>query len=148
MAGSSSRLDDSDMLEYLDTTDSDSDFIPKGDTDDTCEEDDAPHAAPPTAHPVSESEEDNMDDEDYREILSPEQSLPLRFQFQELPGPKHITPPDSPPESMEQYKLMGSGKDVITRNYTVYLMMIIQLKELKKNRLQWAGHVTTEKEKL
>jgi hypothetical protein len=38
-----------------------------------------------------------MDDENCREILSPEQPLPLPFQFQELSGPKHIPPPDSPP---------------------------------------------------
>jgi hypothetical protein len=35
MAAPSSRLDDSDMLEHLDTTDSDGDFIPESDTDDT-----------------------------------------------------------------------------------------------------------------
>jgi hypothetical protein len=58
MAGSSSRLDDSDMLEYLDTTDGDSDFILESDTDDTSE--DAPRATQPAAHPVSD-----MDDEDY-----------------------------------------------------------------------------------
>jgi hypothetical protein len=29
--------------------------------------------------------------------LSPELPLPLPFQFQELPGPKHMPPPDSPP---------------------------------------------------
>jgi hypothetical protein len=68
------------MLEYLDTTDSDSNFIPESDTDDTSEED-VPHATPPAAHPVSDGEDDDMDDEDYREILSPEQPLPLPFQF-------------------------------------------------------------------
>jgi hypothetical protein len=46
---------------------------------------------------VSDSEEDDMDDEDYRKILSLEQPLPLPFQFQKLSGPKHMTPPDSPP---------------------------------------------------
>jgi hypothetical protein len=35
---------------------------------------------------VSDSEEDDMDVEDYREVLSPEQPLPLPFQFQELSG--------------------------------------------------------------
>jgi hypothetical protein len=131
MAGPRSRLDDSDMLEYLDTTDSDSDFIPEGDTDDTSEEEDDPHATPPDAHPVSDSEEDDMDDVHYREILSPEQPLPLPFQFQELSGPKHMPPPDSPPKPMEQYKLMGPGDDVTIKSYIVYLMMSIQLKELK-----------------
>jgi hypothetical protein len=61
----------------------------------TCEgEDDAPNATLPSAHPVSVSEEDDMD-EDYREILSPGQPLPLPFQFQELLGPYHM-PSDSP----------------------------------------------------
>lgn len=89
MAGPSSRrLDDSDILEYLDTIDSDtSDFIPESETDVSSEEDDVPHATPPAAHPVSDSEEDDMADEDYREILAPEQQLPLPFQFQELSGP-------------------------------------------------------------
>jgi hypothetical protein len=92
MAGPSSRLDDCDVFEYLDATDGDSDFILESDTDDTSEEsEDAPHA-----HPVSDNEEDDMDDEDYREILSPAQPLPLHFHFQELFGPKHV-PPDSPP---------------------------------------------------
>jgi hypothetical protein len=64
------------MFEYLDSIDSDSDFILESDTDNT-NEDDNPHALTPAAHPVSDSEEDDMDDEDYREILSPEQPLPL-----------------------------------------------------------------------
>jgi hypothetical protein len=57
------------MLEHLDTTDSDSDFIPESDTDDTSEEEDG---TLPAVHPVPDSEEDDMDDEDYREILSHE----------------------------------------------------------------------------
>jgi hypothetical protein len=52
VAGSSSRLDDSDMLEYLDTVDSNSDFIMESDTDDRSGEEDAAHAPPPAAHPV------------------------------------------------------------------------------------------------
>jgi hypothetical protein len=57
-----------------------------------------PHMpTPPASHPVSDGEEDDMDNEDYREILSPEQTLPLLFQFQELFGPKHIPPPASLP---------------------------------------------------
>jgi hypothetical protein len=86
------------MLEYLDTIDRDSDFILESDTDDTSEEEeeDVPHAKSPAAHPLSDSEEDDMDADDYREILSPEQPLPLPFQFQELSGPKHMPPPDSP----------------------------------------------------
>jgi hypothetical protein len=41
------------MIEYLDTIDSDSDYIPEGDTDDTSEEQkDVPHATPPGAHHV------------------------------------------------------------------------------------------------
>jgi hypothetical protein len=35
--------------------------------------------------------------EAYREILSPEQPLPIAFQFQELSGPKHMPPYDPPP---------------------------------------------------
>jgi hypothetical protein len=58
------------MLEYLDTTDSDSDFIPESDTGGgggDKDDDDAPHATLPAAH----SEEYDMDDKDYSEILSP-----------------------------------------------------------------------------
>jgi hypothetical protein len=40
------------MLEYLDTIDIDSDCILEGDTVDTSEEEDAPHATTPAAHPV------------------------------------------------------------------------------------------------
>jgi hypothetical protein len=43
------------MLQYLDTVDSDSDFILESDTDDKSEgeeDDDAPHVTPPAAHPV------------------------------------------------------------------------------------------------
>jgi hypothetical protein len=86
------------MLEYYDTTDTDSDFIPESDADDTSEEDeDVPHATSPAAHPGSDSKEDDMDDEDYREILSPEQPLPLPFLFQELSRHKNMPPPYSPP---------------------------------------------------
>jgi hypothetical protein len=63
-----------DMSEYLDTSDNDSDFILESDTDDTSEEY-APHATPPAAPPVS----DSKDNENYREILSPEQPHPLPF---------------------------------------------------------------------
>jgi hypothetical protein len=48
------------MLEYLDTTDSDTDFILESDTDDTSEERDAPHDTTPAVHPVSDSEEDDL----------------------------------------------------------------------------------------
>jgi hypothetical protein len=99
MADPRSRLDDYDMLEYLDIIESDSEFIPESDTDDTSEEEDAPHATLIAAHPVSDSEEDNMDDEDYREILSLDQPFTLPFQFQELSGPKHMPLPDSSPSA-------------------------------------------------
>jgi hypothetical protein len=80
------------MLEYLDASDSDSDFFLGSVTYDTSEDDDAPHPTPLAAHSVSDSEEDDMDDDDdYREILSPEQPLPLIFQIQELSGPKHTS---------------------------------------------------------
>jgi hypothetical protein len=87
------------MLEYLYTIESDSDFILESDADDTSEEDDAPHATPPAAHPMSDSEENDMDDEDYNEILSLDQPFPLPSQFQELPGPRHMPTPDSPPSA-------------------------------------------------
>jgi hypothetical protein len=61
------------------------------------DDDDAPYATPPTVHPVSDSEDDDMYDEDYREILSPEQPLPLPFKFQELSEPKHMPSPVSLP---------------------------------------------------
>jgi hypothetical protein len=64
VAGPSSRLDNYDVLEYLDTVDSDSDFFPESDTDDTSEEEeDDPHSTPPAAYPVSDSGEDDMDDD-------------------------------------------------------------------------------------
>jgi hypothetical protein len=59
------------------------------------EEEEASHATTSAAHPVSDNVEGDMDDERYREILSPEQPLPLPFQFQELSGPKPS--PDSSP---------------------------------------------------
>jgi hypothetical protein len=62
------------MLEYLDTVGCDSDFILKSDIDDTSE--DASYVTPLAADPVSDSEEDDMDDE---EILSPVQPLPHPF---------------------------------------------------------------------
>jgi hypothetical protein len=87
------------MLEYLDTIESDSDFILESDTDDTSEEENyGPQATPPAAHPVSDSKEDDMDDEDYREINSFTYQ-PLPFQFQELSGPMHTPTPDSPPSA-------------------------------------------------
>jgi hypothetical protein len=49
------------MLEYLDTVGCDSDFILKSDIDDTSEkEEDASHDTLPAAHPVPDSEEDDM----------------------------------------------------------------------------------------
>jgi hypothetical protein len=87
-----------DMFEYLDIIYSESHFNLESDTDDTSEKGEAaPHATPPAAHPVSDSEDDDMDDENYTGILSSEQPLQLPFQFLELPGPKHMSLPDSPP---------------------------------------------------
>jgi hypothetical protein len=101
MAGPSSRLDNCYMLEYLYAVDSDNYFILESDADDTSEEEEEeeedPHATPLAANPVSDSEEYDMDDEDYKEMLSPEQTLPLPLRFQELSGPKHMPPPDSSP---------------------------------------------------
>jgi hypothetical protein len=59
------------MLEYLNINNSDSDFIVESDADDASEEEqDATYVTPPAAHPVCDSEENGMDDEDYKEILS------------------------------------------------------------------------------
>nr|CAD7412207.1 unnamed protein product [Timema poppensis] len=79
MAGPSSRLNDSDILDYLDTIDSDSDFVYESDSDITSDDDNVPDLRNPAVHNQSDSDENGMDDEDYREILSPEQSLPLPF---------------------------------------------------------------------
>ncbi|XP_067140719.1 piggyBac transposable element-derived protein 4-like [Centruroides vittatus] len=46
---------------------------------------------------VCSDSDDEMEEEDYREVLSPEEPQPPPFSFQELPGPKHMPPPDSPP---------------------------------------------------
>jgi hypothetical protein len=56
-----------------------------------------PHMPRPQLLTISDTEKHNMGDEDYREILSPEQPVPLPFQLQELSGPKHMPPTDSPP---------------------------------------------------
>ncbi|XP_023216792.1 uncharacterized protein LOC111619320 [Centruroides sculpturatus] len=59
-------------------------------------EDDVP--SPTITQPAAPSDsDDEMEDEDYSEILSPEEPCPLPFSFQELSGPKHMPPPDSPP---------------------------------------------------
>jgi hypothetical protein len=50
------------------------------------------HMPHPQLLTLSDSEEDDIDDEDYRKILSHEQLLPLPFQYQELSGPKHMSP--------------------------------------------------------
>ncbi|XP_067140704.1 piggyBac transposable element-derived protein 4-like [Centruroides vittatus] len=42
-------------------------------------------------------DDDGMEDQNYREVFSPEEPQPFPFTFQELPGPKHMPPPDSPP---------------------------------------------------
>ncbi|XP_023213149.1 piggyBac transposable element-derived protein 3-like [Centruroides sculpturatus] len=41
--------------------------------------------------------DDEMEDRDYREVFSPEEPQPFPFSFREVPGPKHMPPPDSPP---------------------------------------------------
>nr|CAD7397962.1 unnamed protein product [Timema cristinae] len=97
MAGPSSRLNDSDILDYLDTIDSDSDSVYESDSDITSDDDNVPDLRNPAVLNMSDSDENDMDDEDYREILSPEQLLPIPFPFQELSGPKHMPPPDSLP---------------------------------------------------
>nr|CAD7264300.1 unnamed protein product [Timema shepardi] len=93
IAGPSSRLNDSDILDYLDTIDND--FVNESDSDITSDDVNVPDLSNPAVHNLSDS-----DDEDDREILSPEQPLPLPFSFQELTGPKHMPPPDSLPVTL------------------------------------------------
>nr|CAD7430728.1 unnamed protein product [Timema monikensis] len=69
----------------------------ESDSDITSDDDNVPDLRNPAVHNMSDSDENDMDDEDYREILSPEQPLPIPFPFQELSGPKHMPPPDSLP---------------------------------------------------
>nr|CAD7425148.1 unnamed protein product [Timema monikensis] len=47
------------------------------------DDDNVPDLSNPAVHNMSDSDENGMEDEDYREILSPEQPLPLPFPFQE-----------------------------------------------------------------
>jgi hypothetical protein len=72
----------------------------------------------PAAHPVSDSEEDDTDDYDYSEILSPEQLLPLPFQFQETSGPKHMPPPHSPPTA---YFYLLFADFILNKCYHVFI---------------------------
>nr|CAD7433192.1 unnamed protein product [Timema monikensis] len=74
MAGTSSKLNDLDILDYLDTIDSD--FVDESDSDITSDDDNVPDLRNPAVHNMSDSDENGMDDEDYREIPSPEQLLP------------------------------------------------------------------------
>ncbi|XP_023216810.1 uncharacterized protein LOC111619332 [Centruroides sculpturatus] len=41
--------------------------------------------------------DDEMEDQVYREVFSPEEPQPFPFPFCEVPGLKHMPPPDSPP---------------------------------------------------
>nr|CAD7443389.1 unnamed protein product [Timema bartmani] len=75
----------------------DSDFVYESESDITSDDDNVPDLRNPAVHNMSDSDENGMDDEDYREILSPEQPLPLHFPFQELSGPKHMPHHDSLP---------------------------------------------------
>ncbi|CAG2057872.1 unnamed protein product, partial [Timema podura] len=74
-----------------------SDFVNESDSDITSDDDNVPDLRNPAVHNMSNSDENDMDDEDYRKIMSPEQSLPPPFPIQELSGPKHMPPPDSLP---------------------------------------------------
>nr|CAD7410419.1 unnamed protein product [Timema cristinae] len=56
-----------------------SDFVYESDSDITSDNDNVPDLRNPAVHNMSDSDENGMDDEDYREILSPEQLLPLPF---------------------------------------------------------------------
>jgi hypothetical protein len=72
-------LDDSDILEYSNTMDHDSDFIPASDTDNTS-----------VVVVVGGSEEEEVVAAD----APPPQSELSPLPFQELSGPKHMPPPD------------------------------------------------------
>nr|CAD7262352.1 unnamed protein product [Timema shepardi] len=62
-------LNYSDILDYLDTIDSDSNFVNESDSDITSDDDNLPDLRNPVVHSMSDSDENGMDDEDYREIL-------------------------------------------------------------------------------
>nr|CAD7406915.1 unnamed protein product [Timema poppensis] len=55
-------------LSYLDTIDSDSDFVYESDSDITSDDDNLPVLRNPVVHNMSDSDENDLDDEDYREI--------------------------------------------------------------------------------
>jgi hypothetical protein len=77
---------------------------------------------------VSDSEEDDVDDEYYEEILSSEQPLPLPFQFQELSGPKHMPPPDSPPVACFQLFFTDLILTLMVTESNKYVQQVISSK--------------------
>nr|CAD7572321.1 unnamed protein product [Timema californicum] len=56
--------------DYLDTIDSDSDFVYESDSDITSDDDNVPDLRNPAVHNMCDSDENDMDDEDYREIVT------------------------------------------------------------------------------
>ncbi|XP_067140739.1 piggyBac transposable element-derived protein 4-like [Centruroides vittatus] len=95
---SQSEMSDSEM-EYSDqmsdVSEYDSDLSSFEDEDYDPEDD---VALPSLSSPAAPSDsDDEMENEDYREVSSPEKPYPFPFLFQELSGPKHMPPPDSPP---------------------------------------------------
>jgi hypothetical protein len=82
------------MLEYLDTTDSDSDFIPESDTDDTSEEEDAPHATPQMLTLCLTVKRMTWMMKSAGKFCHLSN---LSLFLSSYTGPKHIHPPNSPP---------------------------------------------------
>ncbi|XP_023235982.1 piggyBac transposable element-derived protein 4-like isoform X2 [Centruroides sculpturatus] len=99
----SKMIEESDLQDYMDNfsdtiseSDSDPDFNMLEGSDDDSEDDLAPPSSSSNQF-TTQSINDDDDDEDYQEVLSPEQPTSLPYSFLELPGPKHVPPPDSPP---------------------------------------------------
>ncbi|XP_067141226.1 piggyBac transposable element-derived protein 4-like [Centruroides vittatus] len=95
------KLDDSDLLDYIENisdmiseSDSDPDVSMYEGSDNDSDDDDL--TSPSCSNQITQSTTDD-DDEDYQEVLSPEQTSSLPFSFLELAGPKHMPLPDSPP---------------------------------------------------
>ncbi|XP_023213147.1 piggyBac transposable element-derived protein 4-like [Centruroides sculpturatus] len=53
--------------------------------------------ATPSTSTAHSGSDDEMEDQEYREVFSPEEPQPFPFPFREVSGPKHMPPPDSPP---------------------------------------------------
>ncbi|XP_023216794.1 piggyBac transposable element-derived protein 2-like [Centruroides sculpturatus] len=53
--------------------------------------------ATPSTSTAHSGSDDEMEDQEYREVFSPEEPQPFPFPFREVSGPKNMPPPDSPP---------------------------------------------------